>query len=216
MNRTVLIDELTLPYHIYLKQGDQCYYFLKYTAGKDYTYSDSNKLIKNFKKVPSVASEAEMYYKGQATNQIAKMLRDAFSQGEKDSVTFVPVPPSKTRDNSQYDGRLYQALRRAFGDDADIRELVEQHVSTESSHNSDDRLTPTEVFENLYIIEKLKNGTRDTIVIFDDVVTNGTHFIAMRRILKSIFPNANYIGLFICRRETRQEIEEDDFDEDLW
>jgi hypothetical protein len=38
------------------------------------------------------------------------------------------------------------------------------------------------------------------IAVVDDVLTNGTHFRAMKAILKDRFPGVSVVGMFIARR----------------
>lgn len=38
------------------------------------------------------------------------------------------------------------------------------------------------------------------IAIIDDVLTTGAHFVAVRNILRQVFPETKIIGLFIARR----------------
>ena len=49
-DRFTEIDELTRPYHYWLTDDDRCYFLGEYTAGRGYSYSQTNQLILNFKK----------------------------------------------------------------------------------------------------------------------------------------------------------------------
>ena len=44
------IDDLLRSDHLYLTENDRCFFFREYTAYEDYDYSETNSLIKNFKK----------------------------------------------------------------------------------------------------------------------------------------------------------------------
>ena len=56
-----------------------------------------------------------------------------------------------------------------------------------------------ELLEVLYIDEALASPEPVDIGIFDDVLTNGTHYRAIHSILSQRFPNARIVGFFIAR-----------------
>ena len=112
-----------------------------------------------------------------------------------------------------YDGRLTQMLRAI--DPAlnlDVREIVFQTISTESSHLSDGRLRPEELIEMYSIDESVAEPTPNCIAIVDDLLTAGSHFRAMKTILESRFTSSHIIGLFIARRVPNTD-DPEEFDE---
>lgn len=205
------IDELTIKDHYYLTAGeDLCYFMKTYTAHKGFSHSATNSLISNLKKTLDKKGTAQFAYKEAAISEVAEMWKDSFKDSALNLITFVPVPPSKNKKHLLYDNRMLQILEKAFGKKGDIRELVEQINSTEAVHKSEERLKPEELQANLKINENLVDGTRSVIYIADDVITTGAHFIAMKRLLKTKFPNAKINGIFICRREI-EAVDDDDF-----
>lgn len=200
MSKLLLIDEIVISDHVYLELGvDRCHYYFEYTAEKGYTYSPTNELILNFKKKVDKKGEGHYKYKGEAIRKIAGLFSH-LSQNSIDKSTFVPTPPSKSKTNPLYDDRIVQSLKIGLSSkNPDIRELVIQTVDTVESHVSGKRdvLALEKILE---IDEGLTADIREYIVIVDDVLTTGCHYIAMKNVLLTRFPKAKIIGIFIARR----------------
>lgn len=208
MSKLLLIDEIVIDDHHYLRLGiDKCFYYFVYTSDKGFSHSKTNELILNFKKKLDRQGKPDFKYKGEAIKEIAKLLSN-LSQNSIDKSTFVPIPPSKSKANPLYDDRIVQALRLGLKEkNADIRELVNQTSDTVECHISGKR--DVKALESiLKIDEDLVDGVKEYIVIVDDVLTTGCHYIAMKNVLLKRFPDAKIIGLFIARRE----IINDDFE----
>ncbi|MEG5551162.1 hypothetical protein UXO11_16355 [Enterobacter wuhouensis] len=129
--------------------------------------------------------------------------------GNIDDYTFVPVPPSKCRTDAAYDDRMTAILRaaQALSPDLDFRELVLQNQSTAASHASTvNRPTPNEIMANNNVDSNLLAECRENIVIFDDVLTAGSHFKAMKQFLRQYLPEANILGLFVARTAREADI----------
>ncbi|GAA6153899.1 hypothetical protein [Pseudoteredinibacter isoporae] len=192
--------------HHYLAPSDRCFYYGEYTARKGFDHSKTNQLILNLKISVEHKNTPRYHHKNRAMEQMASCLA---KQGDPGAITFVPVPPSKCKSDPCYDNRLVRILE-LFGTirkGVDYRELVNQSTSTRASHESEDhRLTPDEL-EDLYVIDQsLLSNLRPTIVIFDDMLTTGSHFVAMRNVIQKAVPNAMIAGLFIARRVPDSEI----------
>ena len=110
MNKRILkIDALTLPDHHYLDAQDICFYASEYTAGEGHAYSNTNQLIHNFKKTMDKRGTAQWQYKERAIQQATNIFRAAIKPDAK--ITFVPVPPSKAKNDPLYDDRLLRLLQ---------------------------------------------------------------------------------------------------------
>lgn len=207
------IDDTTRGDHYFLRADDSCWYSGDYTARGGYGCSPINNLVSNFKKSVLKRDLPEYYYKGQAIAKVGRdfansFVADAFRQG-----TFVPVPPSKARDHVEFDDRMEQALahmanvvRDTHNINADVRELVLQQGSYIASHlNPDRRMQPDDLIP-LYVINEPLIGREPThVLVVDDVLTTGSHFVAMKTVLSRRFPNAWIGGLFIGRRRLADE-----------
>jgi hypothetical protein len=191
MGALTKIDELLLAAHSSLSPGDDCYFMLEYNEG--------SALINNLKKKMDRREKREWPYKEWTIQQIAAELAAALPDIINFlTTTFLPIPPSKTRDNPLYDDRLLKILRLACPTDADIRESIICRQDHTAAHESEcDRPTVDELINNYTWV-----GTaplRPNIVLFDDVITNGTHFTACKRFLLQHHPAANTTGIFIAR-----------------
>jgi len=195
------IDELTPPDHTFLGAGDICYYLGEYTASAGFTFSETNALIQNLKKPMDRRTRPEWRYKTWAIERSAQMLREALPDEWVTQVTFVPVPPSKTRDHAEYDDRLLQILQKVGeGRNLDIRELVVMTENIDPAHLTDDRRSVRELVQRMRLERSLVNPAPSAICVLDDVLTTGAHFKAAEAILRIAFPQTPLAGLFLARR----------------
>lgn len=215
MSLLSLIDEHCITDHYHLDEEDTCYYIGEYTARKGYGFSDTNQLILNFKKEVDRKGDYEYRYKTQAIQQIAKQLNNVLKPS---MVSCIPVPPSKDKSDPLYDDRLVKVLESSqkLESSLDYCDMVQLKESYDPSHSSVQRLLPDQLVELYNVV--IPNGyqPRQNIIIFDDVITTGSHFKAMKTLLSRQFPTHNIVGLFVARRvpETFDPI--DDFiDADL-
>jgi hypothetical protein len=212
--RLTKIDELARPDHHYLAAEDVCYFLGEYTARKGYAFSVTNNLILNFKKKMDRRGKPEWPYKAVAIQRAAAALRASLKDNARQKLTFVPIPPSKAKSDPLYDDRLVQMLRGIWpGQPIDIRELVIQPASSDAVHDREERPTPAEL-EARYVVDQalVAPPPQETIAVVDDVLTTGSHFVAVRNKLRQVFPTANIVGLFIARR-VPEAVDLEDFDE---
>ena len=195
------IDDLMLPDHYYLSKDDLCYFLGEYTARKDHSYSYTNSLIWNFKKSMDRRGQPEWRYKAEAILQVAAAFKVALGEGALSGMTFVPIPPSKSKSDPLYDDRLTKMLNAIRPTPKpDIREIIVQQSSADAVHLSSDRPTPEEFANGYKIDESLTMPEPGCIVIVDDVITTGAHFQAAKKVLSECLPAVQIIGLFIARR----------------
>jgi hypothetical protein len=199
--RFTLIDDLTRPDHWYLTVDDVCYFLGEYTARKGYAFSRTNDVIVNFKKSLSTRGSAQWPYKQWAIDEAAAAFRAALDDRDLNAITFVPVPPSKAKDDPLYDDRVTRMLHAIRPrPPLDIRELVEQIRTMPAAHESAQRPTPEEL-EALYRIDqRLLSPPRAEIAIVDDMLTTGLHFRTVKVHLARVFPGVRIVGMFIARR----------------
>jgi predicted amidophosphoribosyltransferase len=182
--RLTKIDDLSRPDHFYLAADDECYFIGEYTARKGFSFSATNGLILNLKKGMNRRGRPEWVYKARAIQAAAAALRASLTDTARTTLTFVPVPPSKAKDDPLYDDRLVQVLRAVWpGSAVDIRELVLQGQSMEAVHDLEERPTPAEL-EARYTFDATVHGPIPQILaVVDDVTTTGAHFVAVRNLL---------------------------------
>ena len=199
-SRLTQIDVSMLSHHYYLDVNDSCHFMGEYTAKEGYGYSDTNQLIYNFKKEMDRQGRPEWVYKTRAINTVGVSLNNCLGSWAAD-MTFVPIPPSKCKSDPMYDDRLVQSLEyfKSLNANVDYREIITQPISIPSAHDNN-RLTPDEYADQYEVDTGLITGVRRQIMIVDDVVTTGSHYKAVHRILRQHFPAHEIYGIFVARR----------------
>ena len=210
-DRLTKVDDLTRSDHAHLTVDDACYFIGEYTARRGYAYSPTNNLIFNFKKPVDRRHLPEWRYKEQAIQTVADTFRRALRPEALGRLTFVPIPPSKAKDDPLHDDRLIRMLGAIQRDPPlDVRELVVQTRSTAAAHGLEVRPRPADV-EALYRIdETLTEPAPHIVALVDDLLTTGAHFRAATSVLRARFPGVMVLGLFIARR-TPETADLDDF-----
>lgn len=191
--------------HYYLSPEDDCFFFVEYTRGKSFSYSDGNSFINNLKKSPKTRGTAQWKHKQNAIDVAAKTLRRELPKKWLSHATFVPIPPSKARNHPEYDDRMLQILAKL---NVDVRELVHQRRSMKPTHESENRHTVDELVKNYEIDEALSRPIPKHIVIVDDMITAGAHFKAMAKALGDRFLGVQISGVFLSRRVFSDDDEE--------
>lgn len=214
MYRLQKIDEISMPLHCYLNKDDVCYFIFDYIARGGYAAGPGNSIISNLKKPVSEkrAKPIAYKYKERAINDIADNLSRYFNENNIAKYTFVPIPPSKIREDPEYDDRLMQILglfaekiREKYGITADIRDIISQSSPYESVHTGSGKRPSPDFYKAFYQIIDDKDVAPHKIIIFDDVLTTGAHFIAAKACLKQYYKERDgvdvpVLGFFVARR----------------
>lgn len=206
------IEDLVRKDHYYLTPEDVCFFWGEYTARKGFSHSDTNSLISNLKKKMDRKGKPEWRYKGFAIDQTAKIFKATVNPDFLKTATIVPMPPSKVKTDPMYDDRMQQVVQQ-FAGGCDIREILVMKKSDKASHERDDRPDPDDLEELMKIDEELAKPAPKTILLVDDVLTTGAHFVAAKRVLRKRFPDAEVIGLFAARRVPQSDFDPVDVDE---
>lgn len=201
-SRLTKIDELTRGDHSFLEAGDECLFFGDYSARRGFGYSATNSVITNFKRPMKYKGTPSWRYKTIAINSVAHALSENIGKSF-DAITLVPIPPSKLKNDPEYDDRMMdmlRALRAPAGITPDVRELIVQTKPMPAAHDSANRQPPAE-WEKAYAInERLVGNAPTWIGIVDDLLVTGCRFRAISNILGRRFPGIRITGLFIARR----------------
>lgn len=164
-----------------------------------------NDMILNIKKSVTRRGRPEYQYKERDIRRAGLAFRAALNAEALATVTFVPVPPSKQITHPEYDNRIELVLAHmAEGTNADVRQLVLQGGSYEASSHAamrgGDRMHAEDLIALYRINEDLADPAPQRILVVDDVLTTGSHFVAMKTVLHRRYPGAWIGGLFIARR----------------
>lgn len=192
--------------HFYLDNDDQCLYLGLYHPDQN-PNSGLNQHIWNFKKKPSIATTnpAEYRYKAPAIRTLANKLRGSFTEkAVNERLTFVPIPPSKARNDPEYDDRLVKLLQRMVTGAAtpDIRDILSTKRSRTASHSLSSTFSSTAVADLQATIDiqiPANFQPRKYIILVDDVLRRGTHFKACKNLIKANFPDTHVAGVFLAR-----------------
>jgi len=188
--------------HSALRWADEeCYYLFGFYPGRRFGFDAGNDLVKNFKRPIDRSDGRALRQKTRAIRDLANILAPMFAaMFDPVTTTFVPVPPSLTRDSPYYDDRVVRLLRLASPVSADVRELVVCREEREPTHFNTERPSVEALLGNYMLGEEAAKPVRERIVVFDDVVTSGNHFMACKRFLLGHFPGRQVVGVFIARR----------------
>lgn len=197
------IDEIVINEHAYLSLRDNCYYLANYTSGVGYESKNPiNSLILNFKKKVDRRELSDWRYKQQAINIIATRLKEIILRKiNLNDIILVPIPPSKAKNDPMYDDRMTRVLEAASEgiNNCDIRELIIRNTSSPATHIDGNRLPPFVLKECFDLDLAQESDLKGNIILFDDVVTTGAHFVACKTLIKEKYPNINVAGVFIAR-----------------
>lgn len=191
----------------YLKEDDICVYLGDYTPRGGYDYSDVNQLIANLKKSIDRREMDDYKYKLSAIDRCASMIKcflDHILKQTTASIIIIPIPPSKSKDHELYDNRMINIATKASQDQDRVKviEFVEQITSTEAMHLSANRLSPLQLQSNYDVLSEIPDTDNvEVVLIFDDVLTTGSHFKAVKNMLLNQYPNLSgkIYGLFIAK-----------------
>lgn len=194
------IDESSIGDHHWLSADDDCYYFHEYTPKKGFSFSPANQYIFNFKMKVRHRQEARYRYKTAAIEEAARRWKKVLGGLTTAELTLAPIPPSKIKTHPEFDDRVMRAIRgAATGTNAEVRELILQTESYAAAHEQEDghRIRPEEL-QPLYKIAKAR--PRSTVILFDDMLTTGCHFVAAKAAIREQWPDCTVLGFFLARR----------------
>lgn len=203
------LDDLIRRQHTFLNDKDEIYFLGEYTIGAQFSHSNTNKLILNYKKPLDKKELPEWIYKERAINEVAELFRltvlNTIGLAERiNNATLVPIPPSMSKESPAYDDRNYRMLK-AFMPKGDIRELILQKETRAPLHFPNTKRSPYDLAKNYYLNEEAHIPHPKEIWLFDDILTKGTHFRTIHDLLKKEFHNTPIVGFFIARSIIREQ-----------
>jgi predicted amidophosphoribosyltransferase len=204
----------------------RCFFWGEYTPyehtnGKKWNFSDTNQLISNLKKKMDRNGTPEWRHKQKAIQQVATQFAASINwRGlhNDDKVAVIPIPPSKARTDAMFDPRMLQiaqSIAALTGLPLDIRDCLSFSGAYAASHETDDRPSPDDLYGELTFNSAVGKPAHrpGKIVLLDDMLTTGAHYVATTRKLAEVFPNVEAIGAFVARRIVPNPFADFDFDE---
>lgn len=211
-SRLSLVGDLERPDHFHLPADAICYFWGEYTpypntGGLKWNFSPTNRLISNFKKKMDVRGTGQWNYKVAAITQVATAFAAMYSWAALLALNpaFIPIPPSKARNDPMYDPRMLEMLNKVAAlqrTQLDIRDCLSFDGRYSASHETDERPTPDQLYDALTFSEEQGRPTQrpGAIFLYDDMLTTGAHFVAACRKLREVFPGVPIYGQFVSRR----------------
>lgn len=196
--------------HSYLDSSDVIFYFEEFTSEGGFV-GKGNSIIKNVRKSIDKKGTDEWHHKERAIVAVAHSIATEMNNNKvQGKVCWIPIPPSKIRTDPLFDDRTYRMLAFAIAASTTrkhfVHDVLYQKSNRESFSSTVDKRIVSELASN-YLMNDMPNylPEKDTIIIFDDLLTTGCHFKAVEQVVLSRYPNANVIGVFVARRVIAKE-----------
>ncbi len=179
-----------------------------------YTISETNQLIFNFKKAPDKQGKSEWQYKIKAAKQFSIDLHGLLSHSNKKSQFIImTVPVSKLRGSEKYDPRfdmMLDELIKINAQDHHARKtyIIETPIVLKENIKSASREKGSRKVDEIcryYEWQGFTNKVPDSIILVDDVVTTGGHFMACKKFIYKKFPEMKIYGVFWSRTISKDE-----------
>lgn len=169
-----------------------------------YSMSEANQKISNLKIPMSCKETGRWYYKQTAIQNFACDLAK-FTMGFKtlEGLAFVPMPPSKRRDDPDYDDRVFCAcLTASTHTKIPTFDILEQKTSHKPYHEGNTTRNIEMIQSNLLVAEDAIPDDIYAIILVDDVLTTGAHFVACSNVIESAYPTKIICGAFWAKQVT--------------
>lgn len=163
---------------------------MRYTPGGGWQASTPNQLIFNFKKPKDLKNQAERPHKEKAVAEFIATLAPVvqyFCKHHKQPVALMSILTSKIESDPDYGDGLDlvgESLKGQLGDQIQLESPIANKKSQIKSSQSKNH-------RNRQLIDSLKTNFRwsgfnirpQTLLIYDDVITTGAHFVATREFI---------------------------------
>jgi hypothetical protein len=206
VSQLLQIDDLTRGDHWHLRPKDDCFFIREHISRGGYKASETNQLISNLKKEMDRKGLSDWPYKERAIYRASSELRTALGLTGWEGTVIVPMPPSKAPADPLYDDRMVQvASHVCAGTPGVVRELLYQTESRAAFHKKDDRRDVALLIQRFQLDERLCEPRPGFIMVLDDVLTTGAHFVAAKTVLQRRFGEIPVVGIFVARRVFPQQ-----------
>jgi len=183
---------------VYLNEKTHSFYRYEYVSKGSYTQFPVNSLILNFKMSIEEKGKERWHYKKEAIDLFATAIIKNVRLPIQDTI-FLPMPTSKPRKHPEFDSRLDEVVDiitkqtgQLVGYNLDlINEEIPYHISGE---NRD----PDQIYININF-NPFQDLNPKRVILIDDVITTGAHFVACIRKINSIYPDTSVVGFFLAK-----------------
>lgn len=213
-SRIVQVGKVEKKDHYFLSEQDVCYYFGDYLAVTDsqkkaWEVSEVNRFIVNFKKTLDFKNTPSWKFKLNAIHNAAQLFAGVWDWNKVslNNSALIPIPPSRSRQDPLYDSRMVDMLdliKQQTGVNLDIRDCLSFSGKYTASHKSQagSRVDVEQLVSDLQFCPVAGKLTTppNYVILFDDVLTTGRHYVAAKQKVNEVFPNAIVFGAFLARR----------------
>lgn len=153
-----------------------------------------HRFIRHFQ-APSGMSEPYREYKNDAIRHAAAAFTKTIPAAwRRRGCIFVPIPPSRLRQDPAYDDRVRCALD-AVSPPLPVHDGLSQLLPTRAKAKG---MTPWMRAELLRFDCKSLDIRPHAVIVVDDVVASGAHFAAARMVIRATLPGVAVCGLFLA------------------
>jgi len=183
---------------IYLNETTHSFYLYEYVSKGSYKQFPDNSPIMNFKMSIKEKGKERWRYKKEAINLFANAIIKRVRLPIQNTI-FIPMPTSNPRKHPEFDSRLDDVVDiiskqtgQLVGYNLDlINEEIPYHISGENRE-------PDQIYNNINFLP-FKDTTLKRIILIDDVITTGAHFVACIRKINSNHPDTDVVGFFLAK-----------------
>lgn len=209
----ITLENVDKKNHSYLEEEDGILYLGEYHSGLGCEGAGCNSLIFNLKKTPDKIGTVEWDYKQGAITRIAALITKLMEKNgtEIEKIYWIPVPPSKIETDPMFDDRVHEILKLAQDKCTNknniVANVVKQTSNRIASATSREARNPSSLISN-YEMDDITdyNPETDIIIIFDDVLTTGCHFKAVKSLILDKYKDSNIIGIFVAKVVRQEEL----------
>ena len=205
-----LLSKEERRYHHWVKKDEDLLYYLGEYESEGNSKAD-NSLVRNFKKTLD-RPKTEQNYKKEAIERITHCLNKCIPKADK--LIFIPIPPSKSENDDLFDDRMVRVLKawKQMNPNVKYIDCLRFDGKLKASHmSSNDRPNINTLYDHLsFSGQESQIDPSSTIIIFDDMLTTGAHYLAVKKKLKEKYPKNIFKGVFIFRRILQSPFEKFD------
>lgn len=188
-----------------LDESDVCFYYLVRTNG-GFSESVANSRIDNFKKKPEKYKDNPTVWKYKISEiqnfslDVARLLNGPDFKRTISSfggAALIPIPTSKPKSSENYDTRLINLCRSVTikVPNVWIDDVFDVTRQVKPSHEGGSR--QVDFLKNVITFGELSRET-GLVILIDDVITKGTHYVACRDLIREKYPEISIIGVFLA------------------
>lgn len=193
--------------NLQLDKSDYCFFYLERTSG-GYLASEANQRIKNFKHDVKYKSNPTVWgYKQREIERFADdvcdlLNGDAFKSifVQYPSTALVPIPTHHPKKDALYDSRLFDmcSIIASRIDALNVEDVFDMAEAVTPAHAGGSR-NISSIGASIILGDFSRRP--NLIILVDDVLTTGAHYVACRNKIRAVYPSVPIIGIFLAKQK---------------